>query len=352
MIEMADDNNEKIIKNATRNDARAGDRIAWTSTRVRAGVIITHVREGISDHRDKDGDWCAEDGLWLTSGEGEGTTLTIRRPVKRSPPPPEYDGAVIVHLEREHADPYHDPRPWQDCTRKNIREGDLVAARSVDILFVGVAHYQDERGDWFTAEHNRLTDDANWDYRRIPAPTPEKEITMTKTTTPAVSSEPLARTLLGVPEGHGAPHHDGDKIRPGDFVLQVDESGFIRAGIAHHQNEDGRWYTQNGLCITWPVERADRPDALTIWPAPTPPAEEVELPGEFGAVITDVEADFGETTRLDRMVWTGRHWTYRDYSTVPEFLAAFTLPDGTRARRDGEREDGRPRFVKVREEEK
>ena len=32
--------------------------------------------------------------------------------------------------------------------------------------------------------------------------------------------------------------------------------------------------------------------------------------------------------------------------------AIATLPDGTRARRDGEREDGEPRFVKVQEGEK
>ena len=33
-------------------------------------------------------------------------------------------------------------------------------------------------------------------------------------------------------------------------------------------------------------------------------------------------------------------------------LRSATLPDGTRARRDGEREDGEPRFVKVQEGEK
>ena len=34
------------------------------------------------------------------------------------------------------------------------------------------------------------------------------------------------------------------------------------------------------------------------------------------------------------------------------WIAAATLPDGTRARRDGEHEDGEPRFVKVQEGEK
>ena len=38
--------------------------------------------------------------------------------------------------------------------------------------------------------------------------------------------------------------------------------------------------------------------------------------------------------------------------SVGDQAPAFTLPDGTRARRDGEHEDGTPRFVKVGEEEK
>ena len=48
------------------------------------------------------------------------------------------------------ADPHHDPRPWQDCTRADIREGDLLASRDGDRLFVGVAHRQEKYGDWCT----------------------------------------------------------------------------------------------------------------------------------------------------------------------------------------------------------
>lgn len=92
-----------------------------------------------------------------------------------------------------------------------------------------------------------------------------------RTTTPA---EPLARTLLAVPEGHGAPHHDAGQIKADDFVLQVDKGGFIRAGIAHRQDQDGDWRTAGGRLITNAAYRADRPDALTVWPAPTHHQEE------------------------------------------------------------------------------
>ena len=92
-----------------------------------------------------------------------------------------------------------------------------------------------------------------------------------RTTTPA---EPLARTLLRVPEGYGAPHHDAGRIKADDFVLQVDKGGFIRAGIAHRQDQDGDWRTAGGRLITNAAYRADRPDALTVWPAPTHHQEE------------------------------------------------------------------------------
>ena len=154
--------------------------------------------------------------------------------------------------ERAQADPHHDPRPWQDCARKDICAGDLVETQCGDLLYVGVAHHQDSDGDWLTERGHLLTNGYRWPLRRIPAP--------------------------------------------------------------------------------------------------TPPAEEVELPTEFGAVITDVEVDLGETVRLDCMVWTGRRWTYHYYSAAPEFVLTCTLPDGTRARRDGERADGTPRFIKDQEQ--
>lgn len=150
------------------------------------------------------------------------------------------------------ADPHHDPRPWQDCIREDIREGDLVERRFLDAVYVGVAHHQDEDGDWWTEKDWRITYGDQWTLRRIPA-------------------------LV-------------------------------------------------------------------------PPAEEVEPPTEFGAVIRDVEVEGGNMGT--RMVCDGGGYCIAGRRFLMRQITAFTLPDGTRARRDGEHEDGTPRFVKVREGEK
>ena len=258
--------------------------------------------------------------------------------------------------EREHTDPHHDPRPWQDCTRKDIRKGDLVEARRGDSLIVGVAHDQNGHGDWWAEDGWHLTWDDRWPLRRIPASAPEKDAPMTETTPAVVPSEPLARTLLGVPDTHGAPHHDADRIKQDDFVADVDKDGTIRSGLAHHQDGDGDWENKDRFIVTYAARRADRPDAITVWPAPTPPAEEITLPTEHPAHLTDVETEYCARCAymaLDRDGdWCGvdRQGVLRDW--VPRDITAFTLPDGTRARRDGEHADGTPRFVKVREEEK
>ena len=255
------------------------------------------------------------------------------------------------HPAAEIINPHHDPRPWQDCTREDIREGDLVEHLSRNLVSIGVAHRQDENGDWYTKDGMVLTNGDRWPLRRIPAHTVEKETPMPETTTPA---EPLARTLLAVPEGHGAPHHDVGRIKPDDIVMQVDESGSIRAARVHYQDMDGDWRAKNGDIITWAARRADRPDALTVWPAPTPPAVEVELPTEFGAIITNAitigPIHHYVAPRLLRVVdsWFDDH----EDSCTADHITAFTLPDGTRARRDGERADGAPRFVKVQVGEK
>lgn len=148
--------------------------------------------------------------------------------------------------ERERTDPFHDPRPWQDCTREDICAGDLVEARRGYMLYTGVAHRRDMRGNWYTKLDYPLSYDDEWTLRRIPAP--------------------------------------------------------------------------------------------------TPPAEVVELPTEFGAVITNVEDNNGQT--YDRMLFDGTCYCHKGMARALEDVWAFTLPDGTRARRDGDSADGTPRFVK------
>ena len=78
----------QTITPATLDDGRPGDHITWEQTRVRYGLTITTRREGIAHRRDGDGDWCTAEGGWLTDGEGEGITLTIRRPVQDVPTEP------------------------------------------------------------------------------------------------------------------------------------------------------------------------------------------------------------------------------------------------------------------------
>ena len=166
----------------------------------------------------------------------------------------------------------------------------------------------------------------------------------------ATPAEPLARTLLAVPDGYGAPHHDADRIKAEDFAMQVDRDGFfIRAGIAHRQDQDGDWQAKDGRLITWAAARAARPDAVTVWPAPTPPPEEVQLPGEPRR-LTDVALSGGE--KIAEAAWTGAVLLYARHPLATNLVVApadqieqWTL-DGTRARRDGERPDGEPRFVK------
>lgn len=167
----------------------------------------------------------------------------------------------------------------------------------------------------------------------------------------AATAEPLARTLLAVPDGYGAPHHDAKEIKPDDFVLQVDRYGTLRGGRVHYQDEDGRWFTDDGLFIAWAARRAHHPDALTVWPAPTPPAAEVEMPG-VPCVLTDVQLRGALVAGL--ALWTGLEVVatgFNGHAAVypTSDLTAFTLPDGTRVRRDGAHANGEPRFVKAQE---
>ena len=83
----------QVIENATRKDVRPGDHIIWEDTWERHGVTRTVRREGIAAYRGPSGDWATADGMNITSGEGEGITITIRRPIPELPTTPE---TVIV----------------------------------------------------------------------------------------------------------------------------------------------------------------------------------------------------------------------------------------------------------------
>ena len=150
-----------------------------------------------------------------------------------------------------------------------------------------------------------------------------------------------------------APLNEGDPLHVGDEVRQ-DWYGVTRGGIVGRVDGNGDPWTAEGGYIgpilggTWYVRRRI--------PAPTPPAVEVELPTEFGAVILNPRWGVRSYTRavhLGEGVWAAEVTPGADvYTHLARDLRSATLPDGTRARRAGDHEDGTPRFVKVREGEK
>ena len=79
------ESNMQIIENATRDDVRAGDHVLRETAMTEYGVTRTVRREGIAHRRDSNGDWRTIKGGWLTDGEGEGDTLTIRRHAQELP---------------------------------------------------------------------------------------------------------------------------------------------------------------------------------------------------------------------------------------------------------------------------
>ena len=70
----------QTIENASLDDVRPGDHLAWEHVWKRSGVTVYERREGVADHRDREGDWCAKGGAWLAGLADGDTTLTIRRP--------------------------------------------------------------------------------------------------------------------------------------------------------------------------------------------------------------------------------------------------------------------------------
>ena len=79
------DPNVQTIENAALDDVRPGDHVVWEESDTERGVTSIIHREGVAHDRDSQGDWCTEEGLYITAGEGEDVTLTIRRPVQDLP---------------------------------------------------------------------------------------------------------------------------------------------------------------------------------------------------------------------------------------------------------------------------
>lgn len=79
------DTRVKTIENATLDDIRPGDHITWSEMWESRGVTTTKKREGIAHRRDADGDWCTEEGAWITDLSGDAVTITIRRTVQELP---------------------------------------------------------------------------------------------------------------------------------------------------------------------------------------------------------------------------------------------------------------------------
>lgn len=75
----------QVVENATRDDGRPGDHLTWEEVTTKGGVTRAVRHEGIAHHRDGDGDWCAEDGTWITLSDSDqaGVTITIRRPITK-----------------------------------------------------------------------------------------------------------------------------------------------------------------------------------------------------------------------------------------------------------------------------
>lgn len=88
---------------------------------------------------------------------------------------------------------------------------------------------------------------------------------------------------------------------------------------------------------------------LAVDSRPAETTDEVGWKPQFGDVITNVET---AGLRFPQMIFDGVWWCSEGESKGSGALTAATLPDGTRVRRDGNYEDGTPRFVKVQKEEK
>ena len=121
---------EKIIENATRDDVRPGDHLTWEQTWEEGGARITIRREGIAATRAANGDWFTEDGMRIATGEGEGITITIHRPVQELPTK---SGTVIVPTDgREYIEAKMDCGTFHAREAVHRHDGFWVAAWRTD----------------------------------------------------------------------------------------------------------------------------------------------------------------------------------------------------------------------------
>lgn len=93
------------------------------------------------------------------------------------------------------------------------------------------------------------------------------------------------------------------------------------------------------------------PAEITVWPAPAPPAVEVELETKHPAHltnVTDVDRDTCAYMSLDRQGnWRGVDQDGNVHAWHPAGIISATHPVHGPIRRDGDRPDCEPRFVTV-----
>ena len=143
------DPNAQTIENASADDVRAGDHVTWKYTWEDKGATCTHIREGIAHHRGADGNWRTEDGAWITFGDGEGITITIRRPAQELPP--EYDGATLVPANGHEGITTTDGQEFARLTfttKQSIWYGPNLAARPGDWVIQTTATDRLTPGTW------------------------------------------------------------------------------------------------------------------------------------------------------------------------------------------------------------
>ena len=143
------DPNVETIKDASLDDVRASDHIVWEHTETFHGVARTVRHEGIAHHRDQEGDWCTEEGRWITNGEGEDIILTIRRTIPE--PPAEYDGVVLVPADGHKAITTKTGQEFARLTfttKQDLWYGPNLAARPGDWVIQTTAADRLTLGTW------------------------------------------------------------------------------------------------------------------------------------------------------------------------------------------------------------